>query len=93
VEPSYKVSDIERLTNPGDIEGNEGSKEDSIGKIDRLQKEMKQNRPEGLGENGKENKNESAKKQGLSGKEPRQGQDLVNKKKRNRIQNTKKMEF
>jgi hypothetical protein len=58
-----EVSDIERLTNPGDIEGNEGTEQDSSGRIDRLQRETRQNKFEGLGENGKENKNESIKRE------------------------------
>jgi hypothetical protein len=33
------ISDIERLTNPGDIKGNEGTKEDSSGRTDRLQRD------------------------------------------------------
>jgi hypothetical protein len=35
-----EVSDIEKLTDPGDIEGNEGIEEDSSGRIDRLQRDV-----------------------------------------------------
>jgi hypothetical protein len=54
---------MERLADPRDIEDNEGAEEDSSGRIDRLQREMRQNRPGGRGENRKENKNESIKKE------------------------------
>jgi hypothetical protein len=39
VKPSREVSDIERLPGTGDIEGDEGTEEDSSEMIDRLQRD------------------------------------------------------